>query len=97
METLLGKDGAYIDQRISVLIIRIRVLKVSVQNTRLAASRNQDYCFKLQRTSISISRSYIIGDSGRDIEAGENAGVKGSFKVEENKACDLLRVVKGIL
>ena len=32
----------------------------------------------------------MIGDSHRDVEAGENAGVKKSIKVEENKENGLL-------
>ena len=36
----------------------------------------------------------MIGDSHRDVEAGENAGVKKSIKVEENKAEMLMSVLK---
>lgn len=34
----------------------------------------------------------MIGDSHRDVEAGENAGVKKSIKVEENKAGTLTHI-----
>ena len=39
----------------------------------------------------------MIGDSHRDVEAGENAGVKKSIKVEENKAGALIEVLNQIL
>ena len=39
----------------------------------------------------------MIGDSHRDVEAGENAGVKKSFKVEENKKNGLVTVIKELL
>ncbi len=35
--------------------------------------------------NIDLSQSYMIGDSARDVEAGGNAGVKGSVKVGENE------------
>ena len=39
----------------------------------------------------------MIGDSHRDVEAGENAGVKKSIKVDENKEDGLLNSVKNLL
>ena len=47
--------------------------------------------------NIELSESYMIGDSLRDVEAGEKAGVKASIKVEENKACTLTKVVQKIV
>jgi len=44
--------------------------------------------------NIDLSESYMIGDSHRDVEAGENAEVKKSIKVEENKKNSLLNCVK---
>ena len=32
--------------------------------------------------NIDLSQSYMIGDSGRDVKAGKNAGVKEAIKVE---------------
>ena len=101
METLLGKDGAYID----AMYICPHHPDKGFEGERPEYKIDCD-CRKpkpgllLQAAkdfNIDLSASYMIGDSQRDVEAGENAGVKGSFKVEENKACDLLRVVKGIL
>ena len=101
METLLGKDGAYID---GIYICPHHPDK-GFEGERPEYKIDCD-CRKpkpgllLQAAkdfNIDLSGSYMIGDSQRDVEAGENAGVKGSFKVDENKACDLLRVVKSIL
>lgn len=39
----------------------------------------------------------MIGDSHRDVEAGENAGVKKSIMVEENEENGLLNCVKNLL
>ena len=47
--------------------------------------------------NIDLSESYMIGDSHRDVDAGENAGVKTSIKVEENKKNGLLEVVKELV
>ena len=47
--------------------------------------------------NIDLSESYMIGDSHRDVEAGENAGVKKSIKVEENKENGLLNCIKRLL
>ena len=47
--------------------------------------------------NIDLSESYMIGDSHRDVEAGENAGVKKSIKVEEDKKNGLLETIKEIV
>ena len=47
--------------------------------------------------NIDLSESYMIGDSHRDVEAGANAGVKKSIKVEENKKNGLLETIKEIV
>ena len=47
--------------------------------------------------NIDLSESYMIGDSHRDVEAGENAGVKKSIKVEENETGALMEVLNQIL
>ena len=50
----------------------------------------------IQKYNIDINSSYLIGDSKRDIEAAEAAGVKG-IKIEANEDisiyCD--RIIKG--
>ena len=47
--------------------------------------------------NIDLTESYMIGDGHRDVEAGENAGVKKSIKVEENKENGLLQAIKQIV
>ena len=47
--------------------------------------------------NIDLSRSYMIGDSDRDVEAGENAGCKDSFKINCNEPNALLNIVKQII
>lgn len=44
--------------------------------------------------NIDLSESYMIGDSHRDVEAGENAGVKKSIMVEENEENGLLTIIR---
>jgi len=44
---------------------------------------------------IDINKSYLIGDSKRDIEAGKAAGINQCFKVEKNTS--ILHVVKQII
>jgi len=36
-----------------------------------------------EKYNIDISKSYMIGDDMRDIQAGENAGCKASYLVDE--------------
>jgi len=47
--------------------------------------------------NIDLSESFMIGDSERDYQAGENAGVKESILIETNKPNGLLEAVKNIL
>jgi D,D-heptose 1,7-bisphosphate phosphatase len=43
--------------------------------------------------NIDLSESYMIGDSERDVEAGRNARVKESVKIEQNKEYSLLNIL----
>jgi len=47
--------------------------------------------------NIDISRSFMIGDTERDVMAGKNAECKASFLIETNKPNALLDTVKQIL
>jgi D-glycero-D-manno-heptose 1,7-bisphosphate phosphatase len=47
--------------------------------------------------NIDLSQSYMIGDDDRDVEAGNNAGVKRSIKVVQNKKNSLLDTINQIL
>ena len=47
--------------------------------------------------NIDLSNSYMIGDSDRDLQAGLNAKLKDSIKIETNKANALLEAVRKII
>lgn len=47
--------------------------------------------------NIDIANSYMIGDTTRDVQAGQNAGCKDSIMVETNKANALLMAIKKII
>ena len=101
MATLMGKEGAYVD---GIYICPHHPDK-GFEGERPEYKIGCD-CRKpkpgllLQAAkdfNIDLSESYMIGDSHRDVEAGENAGVKKSIKVEENKAGALMEVLNQIL
>ena len=101
MATLLGKEGAYVD---GIYICPHHPAK-GFEGERPEYKIDCD-CRKpkpgllLQAAkdfNIDLSESYMIGDSHRDVEAGENAGVKKSIKVEENETGALMEVLNKIL
>jgi len=98
METLLGKDGAYIDG----IYICPHHPDRGFEGERPEYKCDCD-CRKpkagllLQAAkdfNIDLSQSIMIGDSERDVEAGLNAGCCASLKVETNTN-QLLEVVTG--
>jgi mannose-1-phosphate guanylyltransferase/phosphomannomutase len=98
METELGKVGAFID---AIYVCPHHTDKGFV-GERPEYKCNCD-CRKpkpgllLQAAkdfNIDLSESYMIGDSHRDVEAGENAGVKKSIMVEENEENGLLTIIR---
>lgn len=101
MATLLGKEGAYVD---GIYICPHHPDK-GFEGERPEYKIDCD-CRKpkpgllLQAAkdfNIDLSESYMIGDSHRDVEAGENAGVKKSIKVEENCEYSLVNKIRYIL
>lgn len=101
METLLGKDGAYID---GIYICPHHPDK-GFEGERPEYKFDCD-CRKpkpgllLQAAkdfNIDLSQSIMIGDSERDVEAGGNAKVKLSIIIETNKEGGLLDKIDGIL
>lgn len=101
METELGKVGAFVD----AIYVCPHHTDKGFEGERPEYKCNCD-CRKpkpgllLQAAkdfNIDLSESYMIGDSHRDVEAGENAGVKKSIKVEENKTNGLLKTIKEIV
>ena len=101
MATLLGKEGAYVD---GIYICPHHPDK-GFEGERPEYKIDCD-CRKpkpgllLQAAkdfNIDLSESYMIGDSHRDVEAGENARVKKSIKVEENEAGALIEAFQLII
>lgn len=101
METLLGKEGAYVD---SIYICPHHpdkgfagerpeykiVCDCRKPKPGLLLKAAKDF-------NIDLSKSYMIGDDDRDVQAGQNAGCKESIKIETNKDKALLESVKVVL
>lgn len=101
METLLGKDGAYIDG----LYICPHHPDKGFEGERPEYKFDCD-CRKpkpgllLQASmdyNIDLCESYMIGDSERDVEAGKAAGCKDSILIETNKDNALLQACESII
>ena len=101
METELGKVGAFVD----AIYVCPHHTDKGFEGERPEYKCNCD-CRKpkpglllkaAKDFNIDLLESYMIGDSHRDVEAGENAGVKKSIKVEENKKNVLLETIKEIV
>ena len=101
METLLGKDGAYIDG----LYICPHHPDKGFEGERLEYKFDCD-CRKpkpgmlLQAAkdfNIDLSQSYMIGDNSTDVEAGRNAECYGSVLIETNRENSLLEAIKNVL
>ena len=101
METELGKVGAFVD----AIYVCPHHTDKGFEGERPEYKCNCD-CRKpkpgllLQAAkdfNIDLSESYMIGDSHRDMEAGEHAGVKKSIKVEENKENGLMNCLREIV
>ena len=88
METLLGKEGAYLD----AIYYCPHHTDSGFVGERIAykclcGCRKPKPGMLLQAAkdfNIDLSQSYMIGDSWRDIEAGQNAGCKSILVSEEN-------------
>ena len=99
LETLLGKEGAYLD----AIYYCPHHTDRGFEGERIAYKcecqcRKPKAGMLLQAAkdfNIDLSQSYMIGDSKRDFEAGQNAGCKGSILLDERKT--LLDVVNEIL
>jgi len=101
METLLGKDGAYID---GIYICPHHPDK-GFEGERPEYKFDCD-CRKpkpgllLQAAkdyNIDMSQSYMIGDNDTDIEAGRNAGCMDSVLIDTNKEGGLLEALSQII
>ena len=97
METLLGKEGAYIDgiyfcphhphKGYEGEVVELKIdCNCRKPKPGLLLKAAEDF-------NIDLEKSYMIGDSDSDIQAGEAAGCK-SIKIKEG---GLLETVKGVL
>lgn len=97
METLLGKDGAYLDAIYycphhpdSGFEGEIKELKIDCNCRKPKPGLLLQAAKEL---NIDLTQSWMIGDSDTDVKAGEAAGCKGR-RIEEGK---LLEVIKSIV
>ena len=98
METELGKEGAFLDG----IYVCPHHKDKGFEGERPEYKFDCD-CRKpkaglfLQAAkdfNIDLSQSFMIGDSDRDVEAGENAGCRKSVKVETNEGEGLVEAMK---
>lgn len=47
--------------------------------------------------NIDLSQSYLVGDSETDIQAGQNAGIRGLYKIIQNEPDSLLKQLSSLL
>ena len=101
MQTFLGKDGAYID---GIYICPHHPDK-GFEGERPEYKFDCD-CRKpkpgllmqaAKDFNIELSQSIMIGDSGRDVDAGKNAGCKESLLIETNASNQLLELLNELL
>lgn len=101
METLLGKDGAYID---GIYICPHHPDK-GFEGERPEYKIDCD-CRKpkpglfmqaAKDFNIDLTESIMIGDSRRDVEAGVNAGIKKCYLIDNSESNSLLSVVKKLI
>ena len=101
MATLLGKEGAYVDGIYICPHHPDKGFEGERPEYKIDCEcRKPKPGLLLQAAkdfNIDLSESYMIGDSHRDVETGENAGVKESIRVEENGADALSRIIKSII
>ena len=108
METLLGNEGAYIDDIFFCPHHPDKGFAGEVPEYKIECDcrKPKNGLFKkaAEKYNIDLSQSYMIGDHDRDIQAGINAGCKDSILVASDNQegstltfSNLLEVVKNIL
>ena len=97
METLLGKDGAYIDGIYICPHHPDKGFEGERPEYKIDCEcRKPKPGLLLQAAkdfNINLPQSIMIGDSDRDIHAGKNAGCLESIKIETNKETGLLAAI----
>ncbi len=92
LETLLGEQGAYIDGIYYCPHHPDKGFQKEVEELKISCScRKPQPGMLLQAKedfNIDLAESYMVGDSQRDVEAGENAGCKSVLLSEERSLYD---------
>ena len=101
METLLGKEGAFVDAIYYCPHHPDKGFEGERPEYKLDCDcRKPKPGLLLQAAhdwNIDLSQSYMIGDSDRDVEAGRNAGCKCSILLNRNEKDALLTAVQEII
>ncbi len=101
LETLLGERGAYLNAIYYCPHHPDSGYPEERKEYKVDCECRKPKPGMLQRAArewnIDLTRSYMIGDSQRDYEAGVNAGVKRSIRIERNMPNALLRAVEDVL
>lgn len=101
METLLGKDGAFVDAIYYCPHHPDKGFEGERPEYKTVCECRKPKAGLLMQAAhdynIDLSLSYMIGDHERDLMAGRNAGVKESILIKTNNLGDLLTAVKKIL
>ena len=97
METELGKTGAFVDAIYICPHHKDKGFEGERPEYKFdCGCRKPKSGLLLQSAkdfNIDLSQSIMIGDSERDIEAGENAGCKESFSIESNETCSFIHLL----
>lgn len=87
METLLGMDGAYIDGLFYCPHHPDKGFDGEVPELKIECNCRKPkpglFFMAAEKYNIDISKSYMIGDDMRDMQAGQNAGCKASYLIDE--------------
>lgn len=97
METLLGKEGAFVD---GIYVCPHHPDKgfegERPEYKRLCDCRKPQPGLLLQAArdfNIDLGSSYMIGDSGADVQAGQNAGCRESFLLDPAEGNGLINII----
>ncbi len=101
METLLGREGAYVDAIYYCPHHTDKGFEGELPEYKTdCLCRKPKPGMMLQAATdwnIDLKQSYIIGDSDKDVAAGQYAGVKQSLRIASNSSGSLLHAVQQIL
>lgn len=101
LETMLGKEHAYLNDIYFCPHHPDKGFEGEIPEYKIVCQcRKPEPGLLLQAAkdwNIDLKNSYMIGNSDRDVQAGENAGCKQSIKIMTNQQDALLHVVREII